>query len=332
MTLHRRTTSLWLLFLGLVVLLVVLLWPQPADAQCGTQASSCKNCHEVQAQDPVNSEGDWHVSHAFGDFCEFCHAGNVQSLVKEEAHVGMVYPLDDLDTNCLSCHPNDVQEKAQVYAVALGVTVGSGATGSTPPTGGDSGSAEPAAPAPTPAPETSAPAAEPATGGEIIDYNSQYTRTVEQQKEPVNMGNVILIILFVALSGLGVLLIWRWEGLGDKWRELRGAPAAASTAGVGTLAAAWPQIAPTPKVAARPQPIPTIAADERPEVAAVLTHLRAADAETLQALARLLERPQPGYPIIQAIARLDPRLVAAVRQLPAAERELLMALVREMES
>lgn len=292
---------------------------------------SCKNCHEVQAEDPVNSKGDWHVSHAFGDFCEFCHAGNVQSLVKEEAHVGMVYPLDDLDTNCLSCHPNDVNELAQVYAVALGVTLGSGPSqfvvGTSVP--------DPAAPAPTPAPETHAPAAETATGGEIIDYNSQYTRTVEQQKEPVNMGNVILIVLFVALSGLGALLIWRWEGLGDKWRELRGAPAAATdqfVVGTSVPPSAINRLLPIPPAAARPQPSPTIGATERPEVAAVLTHLRAADDATLQALTRLLERPQTGYPILQTIARLDPRLVAAVRQLPPAERELLMALVREMES
>jgi len=30
---------------------------QPVQAQCGSQASSCKNCHEVQGQDPVNGDG-----------------------------------------------------------------------------------------------------------------------------------------------------------------------------------------------------------------------------------------------------------------------------------
>src|SRR5688572_16953692 len=51
--------------------------PFSAKAQCGTSASSCQSCHEVQKQDPVNTEGDWHIQHSFGDFCEFCHGGNV---------------------------------------------------------------------------------------------------------------------------------------------------------------------------------------------------------------------------------------------------------------
>ena len=38
----------------LLVALVQLRLPA-VQAQCGTQASSCKNCHEVQAKDPVNS-------------------------------------------------------------------------------------------------------------------------------------------------------------------------------------------------------------------------------------------------------------------------------------
>ena len=32
---------------------------------------------------PVANNGDWHKVHAFGDFCEFCHAGNVQATAGE---------------------------------------------------------------------------------------------------------------------------------------------------------------------------------------------------------------------------------------------------------
>ncbi len=74
------------IFLAGAVLLMVglaLAIPQPAAAQCGSSASSCKSCHETQAQDPVNTEGEWHTQHAFGDFCEFCHAGNVQAAEEE---------------------------------------------------------------------------------------------------------------------------------------------------------------------------------------------------------------------------------------------------------
>ena len=62
-------------------------------AQCGSAASSCKNCHEVKGEDAVNAKGDWHTQHAFGDFCEFCHAGNVQAADKTAAHQGLVANL-----------------------------------------------------------------------------------------------------------------------------------------------------------------------------------------------------------------------------------------------
>ena len=100
---------------------------KPAQAQCGSQASSCKNCHEVQGQDPVNADGTgWHQSHAFGDFCYICHAGNQQATDKVAAHEGMVAPLADVQASCQQCHANDLQERAQVYASALGVEIGSG--------------------------------------------------------------------------------------------------------------------------------------------------------------------------------------------------------------
>ncbi|MCB8981602.1 MAG: hypothetical protein H6657_29695, partial [Ardenticatenaceae bacterium] len=87
MTKLKSPIALWSLFLGGVILMVGLMWPQTANAQCGSSASSCKNCHEVQAVDPVNNDGtSWHEAHAFGDFCEFCHAGNVQATDEAGAH------------------------------------------------------------------------------------------------------------------------------------------------------------------------------------------------------------------------------------------------------
>ncbi len=161
-----------LLLLGglaaLLVAAVVLLWPSAdAQAQCGSQASSCKNCHEVQGQDPVNNDGTgWHVSHAFGDFCYLCHAGNNQSMDKDTAHTGMVPPLSDIKAGCQSCHPNDLQERALVYASALGVTLDSGGAGSggssVSSTGGENS-----------APVTSAEqpaAAEPAAPAMVVEF------------------------------------------------------------------------------------------------------------------------------------------------------------------
>ncbi|MGZ6346480.1 MAG: hypothetical protein ACXWNC_02765, partial [Anaerolineales bacterium] len=129
---NRKKITLLIVAIG--VLLVTgsffLMTATPAAAQCGSQASSCKNCHETQAQDPVNADGTaWHTQHAFGDFCYICHAGNNQATDKVAAHTGMVAPLSDINASCQSCHPTDTLAKAQIYATTLGQVVGNGGTG-----------------------------------------------------------------------------------------------------------------------------------------------------------------------------------------------------------
>src|SRR5512138_3952255 len=129
----------------LAVCLIALATPQSARAQCGSQASSCKSCHEVQGQDPVNTDGTgWHQSHAFGDFCYICHAGNNQAKDKAAAHEGMVSPLADVKASCQQCHAADLEARAKVYADALGMQVGAG---SAAPAAAEPAAATEAAPA-----------------------------------------------------------------------------------------------------------------------------------------------------------------------------------------
>ncbi|MGE5221667.1 MAG: hypothetical protein ACM3PY_04470, partial [Omnitrophica WOR_2 bacterium] len=123
---QKKNKSYWIAILaGSFLLLASLffLWPATrVSAQCGSQASSCKNCHETQGQDPVNNDGKgWHTGHAFGDFCYACHGGNNQSMDKATAHTGMVDPMSDIQVACQGCHPNDLQDRAQKYASALGI-------------------------------------------------------------------------------------------------------------------------------------------------------------------------------------------------------------------
>ena len=184
-----------------------LLPAQPVSAQCGSQASSCKNCHETQAKDPVNNDGTaWHTSHAFGDFCYLCHAGNNQATDETAAHTGMVDPLKDIAASCKSCHAADYQAKAQVYATTLGVTIGSGAAAPTQAASQPAASTTPAAPAaPAAAPAASVPAAN------MVDYTQRYAETVLGQK-PVNVGNVILIVMIAAMLFGGGYFVLRREG------------------------------------------------------------------------------------------------------------------------
>lgn len=206
---------------GLMILLAgISLWllatPQPAAAQCGSQASSCKNCHEVQGQAPVNNDGTgWHQSHAFGDFCYICHAGNQQATDIDAAHAGMAAPLSDVKAACQQCHPNDLTERAQVYAVALGVDVGSGgpnqvSTTSVPPGGGAATNEQPANPAPAiQQPVVSAPASTQLVVNDpnLVDYVQRYNQIVLGEY-PVNWGNIILfgLIGLVVVGGGGFVV------------------------------------------------------------------------------------------------------------------------------
>lgn len=289
-----------LLIAGLVV-----LWPTAnASAQCGSQASSCKNCHEVQGQDPVNNDGTgWHQRHAFGDFCYLCHAGNSQSMDEATAHTGMVPPLSDVKAACQSCHPGDLMDRAQVYATALGVEVGTGGGSAPTASGGDtSGSAPSSDSGASSAGDTglAAPVGMVVDTADVIDYNLRY-----EGKTPINWGNVIvgLMIGVVALGGGGYVFI--------NERKLRGLPAIpASTA---------------KKVESQSPAVPQIEGYSS-EVLSMLPQIAQLNPVGLHALKRLLENPEEASELLHSLSRLDPELVRRIRSLDRESRAILLAL------
>jgi hypothetical protein len=193
----------WILFAAgaLLVLALAQFKTAPVQAQCGTQASSCKTCHEVQAKDAVNTKGAWHTDHAFGDFCEFCHAGNVHATDQTAAHQGMVAWNADVKASCASCHASDYEQRAQGYASTLGVEINSAAAAA--PAGGVEAA-------------SSGTAACPPLGGEEIDYNLLYAQQVARPPLVSNWGNVILGLMIVGVGTVFVGTAWTWEGWGDK--------------------------------------------------------------------------------------------------------------------
>lgn len=301
--LARRILGSLIVLLG--VTLVAVLWsfmtPQPVNAQCGSQASSCKNCHEVQAKDPVNNDGTgWHQSHAFGDFCANCHAGNVQATDETSAHADMVAPLSDLNANCAACHPNDLQAKGEVYAKTLGVVLATGGTGG-------SGDAQP--------PSDSAPTEEPpaSTGGSnseavvpavaavvvndpnVIDYAQRYLRETNFWMS-LNWGDVLLVVLILAMLGGGGAFVY--------WNETRLRREAARLT-----------VAPS-----------TNPADYPAEILALLPQLAKLNPNGRQALKRLLENPAESSELLVGLSRIDPELVRKVRSLDQNARIVLMGL------
>jgi hypothetical protein len=149
----------WFLFLCLIGLLFlgasIMVWgtsPLPVAAQCGENPppkSSCVTCHVQENQFHPNEA--WHDTHALQDCCTNCHGGNCMASDKELAHQGLVPdPLEDIYTNCYHCHPDDYQEKAQRFALILGVTPGSSPTPTPVPAGPVAGNPIVILPPPTP--------------------------------------------------------------------------------------------------------------------------------------------------------------------------------------
>jgi hypothetical protein len=280
-------------------ILVAVIWlavlPSTADAQCGTQMSSCRNCHEVKGQLKVNTKGDWHVNHAFGDFCVTCHGGDAKVKDAAPAHAGMVKPLENITAACASCHPADLKTRADRYAKTLGVTAQLGAGAATAPAG-----ASPAAP-PVSQPVTSSvvsvgggcgPIGGVAVGG-LVDFNLPL-----DSAPGVNLGNIIVagLILVMGAAWAGIVLA-QWLGAARR----RMADAAAK----------------------RP------ATALRPAVGALVPALSACDDETLNALASLLNRPEAGSQAIQTLSRLRPELLELARRADPSALAMAVALARK---
>jgi cytochrome c553 len=305
----RKTHFLILMGLGVLMLagFLLLLPVTQAAAQCGSQASSCKSCHETQAQKPVNNDGTgWHTGHAFGDFCYACHGGNNQSTNKDEAHTGMVPPLSDIKTACQGCHPNDLNERAQKYADVLGVKLGESAA---------SGSAQPTQAQPT---EKTTPAAAgstdnsgstggtsssaPSGSGVVVDYAQQYAETVEG-KLNINWGNVILVVLILVVAVGGGIFVFYNE------RKRRGLPLVAKSEKKPATEASLPVIEGYPS-----------------EVVALLPLLVKLNPMGLHSLKRILQNPEQANELLHSLAQLDPELVKRIRALDRDSRELLLAI------
>jgi hypothetical protein len=286
------------IFLGAILVAgFFLLQPaKEASAQCGSQASSCKDCHETQGLDPVNNDGTaWHTQHAQIDACVSCHAGNPQSTDKDQSHTGMVPWQSDVKAGCAMCHPDDYTQLAQGYATTLGVTLGGGATA--PPTGP---TPEPSAttteePAP---PEGAIVISQPGT----IDYVQQYDETLLGEVS-INWGNVIVVLLLLGvLLGGGAFIYWnerRRKGLKGFYSKKAAQPVEGAVPVVEGYSSEVTELLP---LIARLNPV------------------------GVHALKRLLANPDQANEMLHALSHLDPELVRRIQALDKDTRALLMAM------
>ncbi len=294
----RKHIGFFLLMGVMLAVIAFITWPRPASAQCGSSASSCKNCHEVKKQDPVNTKGEWHTAHAFGDFCEFCHAGNVKAKDQAAAHTGLISPLSDVKGSCQSCHPNDYMDRANKFADTLGVQIGS----STAPTSGKTGST------PVTASEATAPCGPAGSGGgQVIDLNKIYAAGMPDVP-PTNVGNIVLLVLIggtvVTFGGLAAHYEHPLERGVATWRQLLASPA----------------LAPAPESTAA-----------RPELNTLMPLLASSDSNTLRAMIQLLSDRENGPKILQALSHMDLSTLAALGESDQKALAALLALTKEMK-
>jgi hypothetical protein len=308
---QMKHVRFFLLMATVLAAIALLTAPHPAAAQCGSSASSCKNCHEVQKQDPVSAKGAWHTQHAFGDFCEFCHAGNVKATDKAAAHTGMVDPLADVKGSCQSCHPSDYMTRAKTYADALGKTI---AASSAAPA---SASPSTASTAVTTTATTNAPCGPAApTGGQTIDLNKAYAGL--NLPPPNTLGNLALVGLIVVVLLLLGGLIWYYERPFERivltMRRWQATPVL---------------VAATPDGAALNLPRQLVA---RPEVESLLPLLAEHDPATLRALTRLLSDRDKGPRVLKALSRADWQTLSALSERDQQVLAALLALAKEMKA
>ena len=297
----RKHIGFFLLMGVLLAVIAFMAWPRPASAQCGSSTSSCKNCHEVKKQAPVNAKGAWHTAHAFGDFCEFCHAGNVKAKDKAAAHIGLLSPLSDVKGGCQSCHPNDYMDRAKKFADTLGVEIGSGggpARMSTSLSGVVDLASDGTAPC---GPAGSA-------GGQLIDLNKIYSAGLSDLP-PTNVGNMVLLVLIGATA-------MTFGGLAGHYEH----PLARGM----TL---WRNLLATPVSATAPAP-----ASPRPELGALMALLSSSDSDTLRAVTQILTDRENGPKIMQALSHMDLQTLATLGERDQKVLTALLALTKEMKS
>ena len=297
----RKHIGLFLLMGVMLAVIAFISWPRPASAQCGSSASSCKNCHEVKKQAPVNTKGAWHTAHAFGDFCEFCHAGNVKAKEKAAAHVGLLSPLSDVKGGCQSCHPNDYLDRAKKFADTLGVEIGS-ASSPARMTASPSGVVDLASDGTAPCGSSGS------NGGQLIDLNKIYAAGMSELP-PTNVGNMVVLVLIGATVLTFGGLAAHYEHPLERGR------------------AAWRSLLATPVFATSPAPTTS-----RPELSALMPLLASSDADTLRAVTEILADREHGPKIVQALSHMDLQTLATLGESDQKVLTALLTLTKEMKS
>ena len=107
------------IFLAAMLIPTTLAVLKLASAQCGVQFTSCYICHDANGEMPIMYKKGVHGDHSFGYLCDYCHGGDIRSMIKDDAHKNMATnPLKYQAAACEPCHA-DYKERVKKYEPAL---------------------------------------------------------------------------------------------------------------------------------------------------------------------------------------------------------------------
>ncbi|OGO39141.1 MAG: hypothetical protein A2W35_13730 [Chloroflexi bacterium RBG_16_57_11] len=83
--------------------------------------SACATCHENLYL--LHDTGKWYCSCKRRADCTVCHAGQADTYIEEQAHLGLIAnPIQDNLAACQSCHGEDYEEYIERFALIAGVS------------------------------------------------------------------------------------------------------------------------------------------------------------------------------------------------------------------
>jgi len=116
----RKLIPLW------IILLVLVLLIQPSTAAYAQDVTpenddNCVACHTHEYY--LYDSGKYFCLCEAPMHCVYCHGGQVDSMVEEEAHAGLVlYPTRDQAEQCQECHPADYMDRVVTFETVAGVS------------------------------------------------------------------------------------------------------------------------------------------------------------------------------------------------------------------
>jgi hypothetical protein len=117
----RKWIGVWVIIIVVAIFSLFQVTPAWAQEPTPENDANCVSCHEHQYY--IYDSGKWFCLCDAPMHCVYCHGGRTDSLVKEEAHEGLVlYPTRNHAERCQACHDKDYMDRVVTFASVAGIS------------------------------------------------------------------------------------------------------------------------------------------------------------------------------------------------------------------